>query len=242
MKHNRQSEIKTTKNVLNFLKFIFAIIVALFIGCSLFYISTANAKEVEEINIEFIEESEQIVTEQNLENIKLQYSESTIDFKQRELLRKQKEILNIKDNKEYFLEYKKLIEEYSDWFDPPLNIYDYFDENEIDLLFKVVEAEATAGGFDEKANIASVIFNRLDHEKFGDTLNEILIPSQFSPLLDGRAYKVEITEDTILACEYAFMIDDTTDGALYFEAKGSNVHAAYAEYMFTDQIGHSFYK
>jgi hypothetical protein len=230
LKHIRQLKIKRNKNKLNFLNLIFAIIVGLFIGCFLFHISTADAHEVESVKVVFTEETEQIIDEPNI-----------YDIKRKELLRKQKEILNIKDNKEYFLEYKKLIDEYSEWCDPPESIYVCFEEEELDLLFKVVEAEATAGGFNEKANVASVIFNRLDSDFFGDTLNEVLIPSQFSPLRDGRAYKVKITEDTILACEYAFMIDDTTDGAIYFESYNSNVHAAYADYLFRDNL-HKFFK
>lgn len=107
-------------------------------------------------------------------------------------------------------------------------------------MFRVVEAEATAGGFNEKANVASVIFNRINHDDFGDTLSEILVAHQFSCISDGRYLKVEITEDTILSCEYAFMIEDTTDGALFFE-KGTGVHSAYADYTFTDDIGHNFY-
>ena len=54
--------------------------------------------------------------------------------------------------------------------------------------------------------------------------------------------KQGITEDTILACEYAFQLPDVTGGAIYFESKDSNVHAAYAEFMFQDDIGHKFYK
>ena len=164
------------------------------------------------------------------------------EIKSKEAMQKHEELLNIKDNKEYFIEYKKLIEEYSEWIDRPETIYDYFTEEELDLLFRVVEAEATAGGFNEKVNIASVIFNRLAHYEFGDTLDKILVKSQFSPLRDGRAYKVEITEDTILACEYAFMIEDTTNGAIFFESKGSNIHDSYAEFLFQDGIGHKFYK
>ena len=168
--------------------------------------------------------------------------EDMYEIKSKEAMQKHEELLNIKDNKEYFIEYKKLIEKYSEWIDKPETIYDYFTEDELDLLFRVVEAEATAGGFNEKANIASVIFNRLAHDEFGDTLDKILVKSQFSPLRDGRAYKVEITEDTILACEYAFMIEDTTNGAIFFESKGSNIHDSYAEFLFQDGIGHKFYK
>ena len=235
----KKSEIKICKELKVIIK-ILILILAIFLGLMI-HIPTANANDFEPVVVEFKNESKQVVEEPEQQIIE-QYSEGTIAFKQNELLHKQKEILCIQDNKEFFLEYKKLIDEYSEWCDPPESIYDCFSEEELNLLFRVVEAEATAGGFDEKANVASVIFNRLEHEKFGDTLNEILIPSQFSPLSDGRAYKVKITEDTILACEYAFMIDDTTDGAIYFEAKGSNVHAAYAEFLFQDSIGHKFYK
>lgn len=177
-----------------------------------------------------------------IETIEVIEEEDMYEIKSKEAMQKHEELLNIKDNKEYFIEYKKLIEEYSEWIDKPETIYDYFTEEELNLLFRVVEAEATAGGFNEKANIASVIFNRLAHDEFGDTLNEILVKSQFSPLRDGRAYKVEITEDTILACEYAFMIEDTTNGAIFFESKGSNIHDSYAEFLFQDGIGHKFYK
>lgn len=158
-------------------------------------------------------------------------------------MKKEMELLNnVCDKKEWFISYKNIVEKYSHTIEPPETIYDYFSDKEVELLFRVVEAEATAGGFNEKANVASVIFNRLSHEGFGDTLNEILVPKQFSPLKDGRAYKVEVTEDTILACEYTFMIEDTTGGAIYFESEDSNVHASYAEYLFTDKVGHKFYK
>ena len=194
-------------------------------------LSTVNANDTKEVSVKFIEDTEQLIEEPDI-----------YEIKQEEILHKQKELLNIQDNKEYFLEYKKLIDEYSEWFDPPESIYDYYTEEELDLLFRTVEAEATAGGFDEKANVASVIFNRIEHEGFGETLKEIINPSQFDVFEDDRADDITITEDTILACEYVFQIADTTDGAIYFESKDSNVHAAYAEFLFQDEIGHKFYK
>ena len=193
-------------------------------------ISTVNASN-DEIVVEIETEPRQIIEEPNI-----------YEIKQKEFLHKEKEISNIQDHKEYYLEYKKLVEEYSEWVDSPITIYECYNNEEIDLLHKVVESEATAGGFDEKLNVACVIFNRIKHEKFGETLEDILTKRQFSPLADGRAYKVEITEDTILACEYAFQMPDVTGGAIYFESKGCNVHAAYAEFLFQDDIGHKFYK
>lgn len=146
----------------------------------------------------------------------------------------------INDKKEWFILYKNIINEYSDIIDPPETIYDYYSDEELNLLFRVVEAEATAGGFYEKANVASVIFNRINHESFGNTLSDILVKKQFSCISDGRYLKVNISEDTILACEYVFMIEDTTNGSIFFEA-GGNAHSAYADYVFTDAIGHNFY-
>lgn len=180
---------------------------------------------------------------ETLKNEAVQEEEQSIDPYEvaiGQMQSKIEEINSIEDQKEWFLEYKKIIQNYEEWADPPETIYDYYSEDELDLLFRVVEAEATAGSFYEKANVASVIFNRINHEKFGDTMSDVLVKKQFSCISDGRYLKVEITEDTILACEYVFMIEDTTNGAIFFE-KGTGAHAAYADYTFTDDIGHNFY-
>lgn len=217
------------RNKLNQIKIIVFILLA-FLLFFIESISTVNARN-DEIVVEIETESKQIINEPNV-----------YEIKQKEFLHKQKEILSIQDHKEYYLEYKKLVEEYSEWVDQPKTIYECYKKEEIDLLHKVVEAEATTGGFDEKLNVACVIFNRIKHEKFGETLKDILTKHQFSPLADGRVYEVEITEDTILACEYAFQMPDVTGGAIYFESKDCNVHAAYSEFLFQDDIGHKFYK
>lgn len=144
------------------------------------------------------------------------------------------------DVKNWYLNYLAWCEEIED---PPESIYDYYSKNEIDILFGVVEAEVgDLGGFEERCNVASVIFNRIASEDFGDTIEEVLTADEFATVNNKRYLKVEITEDTILACEFAFAIMDTTDGALYFEGNGSNVHSNYATYLFTDNAGHKFYK
>ena len=99
-------------------------------------------------------------------------------------------------------------------------IYNTYTESELHLLYMVVEAEATGKGFEAKCNVASVIFNRV--ATGWGTLKEVLNPDQFTPLSDGRAYKVEITDETIAACEYVFENGDTTYGAIYFNTKGLN--------------------
>ena len=151
-------------------------------------------------------------------------------------------IKDYEDKLSWFKAYKAINERYKDWVDVPETLYDYFSKKELNKLFKTVEAECTGGDFDSKCNVASVIFNRLEHEDFGNTLDKVIIKSQFSPLKDGRYYKVDVTEETMLACEYAFEIEDTTGGALYFDCAKDSWASRNKKKIFTDEIGHTFYK
>lgn len=145
---------------------------------------------------------------------------------------------DITDKREWFIKYKAITEKYADIVDPPESIYDYFTEEELDLLFKVVQAEiGDSDDFIQKVNIASVIFNRLKHERFPDTLEEILVHDQFSSISDGRYEEVTVTEDTILSCEYSFMIREIENDVLFFDSNNS------LNYKFTFNDGmHNFYQ
>ena len=151
-----------------------------------------------------------------------------------------------KSNKEeWFKNYKAIQEEYSDWIDKDETIYDYFNQDELELLFRIVETEVRGDTyFDEKVNVASVIFNRIEHEDFPMTLTNVLTEyPQFSSYISGAYRNVEVTDTTILACEYAFQIEDTTNGALWFDSTNGHSWAERnREYVFTDNVGHSFYK
>lgn len=162
-----------------------------------------------------------------------------IDNAIEEMNQKMAEIESIEDKKEWFIAYKSIIEEYSYIIDPPETIYEYFTEEELDLLFHVVQAEIgdECYSFEQKVNVVSVVFNRLYHEKFPDALSEILVYDQFSPISNGRYKEVEVSEDTILACEYAFEIEDTTDGCLFFDSN----NALNYQFVFDDGA-HNFYK
>lgn len=181
-------------------------------------------------------------TEMSLENFVIEQPVSInfeIDNAIEEMNQKMAEIESIEDKKEWFIAYKSIIEEYSYIIDPPETIYEYFTEEELDLLFHVVQAEIgdECYSFEQKVNVASVVFNRLYHEKFPDALSEILVYDQFSPISNGRYKEVEVSEDTILACEYAFEIEDTTDGCLFFDSNNT------LNYQFVfDDGAHNFYK
>lgn len=165
-----------------------------------------------------------------------------IEQKIEEMNIEMEKINSITDKKEWFLSYKSIINKYSEFIDPPETIYDYFSEEQLDKLFRVVEAEATEGKFIHKANVCSVIFNRMYSEEFDDLLDEILIETQFMPLSDGRWQEVIVTEDTILACEYVFMIESTVDDALFFDATNNTSWASNnKDFVMNDGL-HSFYR
>lgn len=180
-------------------------------------------------------------TEMSLENFVIEQPVSInfeIDTAIEEMNQKMTEIESIEDKKEWFIAYKSIIEEYSYIIDPPEAIYDYFTEEELDLLFRVVQAEVgDEYSFESKVNVANVIFNRFYHERFPDTLSDILVCDQFSSIANGRYIEVEVTGDTILACEYAFILDDTTDGCLFFDSNNTLNY----QFVFNDGA-HNFYK
>lgn len=147
---------------------------------------------------------------------------------------------------EFYKLYKSTIIQLSD---PPETIYDYHSADDILIIQKLVEAEATAGNFEDKVHVADVIFNRIGSDSFGDTAFDVLTQErQFSAYYDGRFKKAEPNQETIDAVEYAFTFPDLTDGALYFYKRSdvSNMKTVRwfegLEYLFTDDIGHSFYK
>ena len=148
------------------------------------------------------------------------------------------EIESIENKKEWFIAYKEIVDRYSYILDPPEGIYDYYTDEELDMFFRVVQAETgDEYTFEQKCNVASVILNRIEHYKFSDEMLEILTPQQFETVKNGSYENVKVSEDTILACEYVFMIEDTTDGCLFFD---SNKALNY-EFVFNDGT-HNFYK
>jgi spore germination cell wall hydrolase CwlJ-like protein len=93
-------------------------------------------------------------------------------------------------------------------------------------LLRIVEAEA--GGEDKtgKMLVANVVLNRVESEKFPNTVTEVIFQSQngttqFSPISDGRFYQVSISRETIEAVEQVLTGADNSMGALYFVARKS---------------------
>ena len=202
-----------------------------------------------------VSENETIAAFENVENktkqetiehvVLVQETISEEEIRERrigEAKQKMNEINNIKDKQEWFASYKKIINEYSDVIDPPETIYDMFPSDHLDLLFRVVHAEiGDEWTFEHKVNVASVIYNRIESEHFGNSLITVLIPGQFSTISNG-AYKNKPSQKTIDACEYAFMFENANVGdALFFDSNGVQGKSSKLECVYRDGA-HYFYQ
>lgn len=98
------------------------------------------------------------------------------------------------------------------------------DTVELEVLLKIVEAEAGCEDEEGKLLVANVILNRLNSDKFPDSISEIVFQrengiTQFSPVSDGSYDRVQISEETVRAVGRALEGEDISDGALYFAAR-----------------------
>lgn len=97
-------------------------------------------------------------------------------------------------------------------------------EEELEVLCRIVEAEAGNEDGDGKLLVANVVLNRVNSEKFPDTVTEVVFQreggvSQFSPVYNGSYYTVTVSDETVGAVERALMGEDISQGALYFAAR-----------------------
>ena len=128
-------------------------------------------------------------------------------------------------------------------------IFDDFSKEDRFILYRIVEAEAGDGNIQAKKNVAHVIFNRLKSKKFANNVHDVVFDKhQFSPISDGRYWKVTIADSTKDAVIKAYEEGDTTGGALYFAnmkyVSNAKTRAWFnsMKCLFTDSINHSFYK
>ena len=97
-------------------------------------------------------------------------------------------------------------------------------EEELEVLLRIVEAEAGCEDEEGKLLVANVILNRLNSPKFPDSITEIVFQrengvAQFSPVYDGSYACAEVSEETIKAVGRALKGEDISDGAMYFAAR-----------------------
>ncbi|WP_312370295.1 cell wall hydrolase [Lachnoclostridium sp.] len=97
-------------------------------------------------------------------------------------------------------------------------------KDELDVLYRIVEAEATGEDIYGKILVANVILNRVNSKQFPNTVEEVVFQKdgntyQFSPTKDGRYWSVKVSKETMEAVNRALAGEDYSNGALYFFAR-----------------------
>ena len=95
-----------------------------------------------------------------------------------------------------------------------------YSNKDIEILQRIVEAEATSEDTKGRILVANVVLNRLESKNFPNSIEGVVFQKkQFSPIGDGRYYSVKVTEETKEAVNRALQGEDYSNGALYFAAR-----------------------
>lgn len=96
-----------------------------------------------------------------------------------------------------------------------------FTNEEMEMIYRIVEAEATSEGREGKIAVVNVLLNRLASDKFPNDIKSVIFQkNQFSPVYDGRYYSVQITDGTKdIVNEVLETGVNNIDNALYFMAR-----------------------
>ena len=99
-----------------------------------------------------------------------------------------------------------------------------FSKEDVEIIERIVEAEASGEDIVGKVLVANVVLNRLDDKDFPDTVKEVVFQKvkgvyQFSPIGDKRYWSVKVSKETKEAVQQAIQGEDYSHGALYFMAR-----------------------
>lgn len=93
-------------------------------------------------------------------------------------------------------------------------------KEEMEIMERIVEAEATDEDIYGKVLVANVVLNRVLCSGFPNTVKKVVFQKgQFSPIRDGRYYSVKVTSSTKEAVKRALAGEDYSNGALFFFAR-----------------------
>lgn len=184
--------------------------------------------------------------EERLDNLQAQIDEtnkridsiqnSQVETKLLEMQIEMNEVEKIEDLQTYYLTYMDVVDKYSDYIAPPQTIYEAFSDQDIVYLWRMVETETCGADFESRTHVANVAFNRLNDPRYPNTLTGVITASgQFAYV------KTNISETTKLACEYAYMFPDNTQGALAFHSGRFTKTFCGKQWVMSDSCGHHFF-
>ncbi len=89
-------------------------------------------------------------------------------------------------------------------------------DEELDLLARAVYSEARGEPFQGQVAIAAVILNRVEHENFPDSINDVIFqPSAFTAVQDGQFW-LNPDSTAYAAVEKALAGNDPSGGAIFY--------------------------
>lgn len=114
--------------------------------------------------------------------------------------------------------------------------YTSYQDEDFIAICRIVEAETHGANAEAKIHIVSIILNRVKSPEFPNTIQGVCYQGgQF-------ASRSDIEQSTIDAVNIGLNSGDTVQGALFFcTCKGCWADSN-KEYIFTDNVGHRFYK
>lgn len=100
-------------------------------------------------------------------------------------------------------------------------------QEERQILERIVEAEAGDQDLEGRILVANVILNRVHSKHFPDTVKGVVFANragryQFSPVSNGRYYRVTVSDKTKKAVKQALAGKDISKGALYFMCRSAS--------------------
>lgn len=123
-----------------------------------------------------------------------------------------------------------------------------FADKELEILYRITEAECTGQSIEAKENVVSSIINRLYDSNFPSTIKDIVFQDgQYSPIGDRRYYTVEVTDETKEAV-HNVVKNGVTHDCIYFcnydKVTSSKLRKWFdgLEFVFKDSSNHSYYR
>jgi len=94
--------------------------------------------------------------------------------------------------------------------------YGGFTKSELDLLARIISAEARGEPYEGQVAVGAVIMNRIEHPSFPNTLSGVIYqPGAFSCLYDGGV-NAAVADSAYQAAREAINGSDPTGGAIYY--------------------------
>lgn len=162
-------------------------------------------------------------------------------------------LMTLPDNEDLNIPYGR--DDYNPYEDEEIEYEDVdMDEDDLEELYMVCQAEAGGSDADAIGHVASVVLNRVKSSKFPNSIHGVITqPGQFSCYADGNfdKQKGKITQTTKNAVDSVVANGDTTGGAFYFRKRkpggwsdgypqsASEKHDFYL-FLFIDSVQHVF--